>query len=153
MVVDILYHSYSNMLAYGLDQLFDASNSQLHAFVHWLVLGLFIGLLIEYMYKETIYNSKLILVTSIITFTLITIALCLNIIFKAKFESTGIPSRNPYKMIYQVLKYAWQHKSPENRSALTHWENKIPSQINLGKERYGGPFNETDLEDVKTFGE
>ena len=144
---------YSNMLAYGLDQLFDASNTQLRAFVHWLVWGLFVGLLIEYMglYKETIYNSKLVLVTSIITCTLITIALCLNIIFKVKFESTGILSRNPYKMIYQVLKYAWQHKSPENRSALTYWENNIPSRINLGKEKYGGPFKETDVEDVKTF--
>ena len=142
---------YTNMLAYG--QLFDASSSQLRAFVHWLMWGLFIGLLNDYMAlnKETIYNSKLVLVTSIITFTLITIALCLNIIFKAKFVSTGILLRNPYNMIYQVLKYACQHKSPENRSALTYWENKIPSRINLGKQKYGGPFNETDVEDVKTF--
>ena len=144
---------YSNMLAYGLDQLFDASNSQLRAFVHWLVWGLFIGLLNDYMalHKETIYDSKMVLVTSIITFTLITIALCLKIIFKTRFESTGILSRNPYKMIYQVLKYAWQHKCPKNRSAFTYWENKIISRINLGKQKYGGPFNETDVEDVKTF--
>ena len=41
--------------------------------------------------------------------------------------------------------------SPENRSAFTYWENKIPSQVDLGKSKYGGPFSEEDVENVKTF--
>ena len=43
------------------------------------------------------------------------------------------------------------HKSPENRSAFTYWENKIPSRVDLGKSKYGGPFSEEDVENVKTF--
>ena len=41
--------------------------------------------------------------------------------------------------------------SPQNRSAFTYWENKIPSRVDLGKSKYGGPFSEEDVENVKTF--
>ena len=37
------------------------------------------------------------------------------------------------------------------RSALTYWENKLPSRIDLGKRKYGGPFTTEEVEDVKTF--
>ncbi len=52
------------------------------------------------------------------------------------------------KTIYRVLKFAAKHKAPLNRSALTYWEEDIPSRMDLGKSRYGGPFT---TEDVKTF--
>ena len=37
------------------------------------------------------------------------------------------------------------------RSALTYWENKIPSRVDLGKRKYGGPFSEEDVENVKNI--
>ncbi len=55
------------------------------------------------------------------------------------------------KIIYQVLKFAWKHKTPLNRSAFTYWEENIPSRLDLGKTRYGGPFTTEQVEDVKTF--
>ena len=58
---------------------------------------------------------------------------------------------NPYKLIFRVLNYAWKHKYPERRSALTYWEEDIPSRIDLGMSKYGGPFTVEEVEDVKTF--
>ena len=55
------------------------------------------------------------------------------------------------KNIYSVLRFAAKHKAPVNRSALTYWEEDIPSRIDLGKSRYGGPFTTEQVEDVKTF--
>ena len=60
-------------------------------------------------------------------------------------------SQNPVKYIYSVLKYAATHKHPARRSALTYWEEDIPSCIDLGKSKYGGPFTTEQVEDVKTF--
>ena len=54
-------------------------------------------------------------------------------------------------MVYQVLKYAWKTKHVGKRSAFTHWENKTPSRIDLGKEKFGGPFTEEEVEDTKAF--
>ena len=58
---------------------------------------------------------------------------------------------NPFKNIYRVLKYAWKHKVPERRSAFTYWEENIPPRIDLGKDKYGGPFTTEEVEDTKTF--
>ena len=55
------------------------------------------------------------------------------------------------KNIYRILKFAAKHKAPLNRSALTYWEEDIPSRLDLGKSRYGGPFTTEQVEDVKTF--
>ena len=60
-------------------------------------------------------------------------------------------NQNPIKSIYSVLKYAATHKHPARRSALTYWEEDIPSRIDLGKSKYGGPFTTEQVEDVKTF--
>ena len=55
------------------------------------------------------------------------------------------------KIIYRVLKFAAKHKAPLNCSAFTYWEEDIPSRLDLGKSRYGGPFTTEQVEDVKTF--
>ena len=65
-------------------------------------------------------------------------------------EHTPQTTTNPFKLIARVLHYARKHKYPENRSALTYWEEKVPSRLDLGKEKYGGPFTEEEVEDVKT---
>ena len=84
-------------------------------------------------------------------FLFISVALCLHACFYNYYELVGTQTNNPYKIVYNVLKYALYHKSPENRSAFTYWENKIPSRVDLGKNKYGGPFSEEDVENVKTF--
>ena len=58
---------------------------------------------------------------------------------------------NPFKNIYKVLKYSWNHKVPQHRSAFTYWEEDIPRRIDLGKNKYGGPFTNEEVEDAKTF--
>ena len=50
-----------------------------------------------------------------------------------------------------MLNYARKNKYPRHRSALTYWEESAPSRIDLGKDKYGGPFTEEEVEDVKTF--
>ena len=49
-----------------------------------------------------------------------------------------------------MLNYARKHKFPERRSAFTYWEEDYPSRIDLGKDKYGGPFTVEEVEDVKT---
>ena len=58
---------------------------------------------------------------------------------------------SPFKLIINVIKFTWKHKYPVNRSAFTYWEHGIPSQIDLGKHKYGGPFMNEQVEDVKTL--
>ena len=58
---------------------------------------------------------------------------------------------NPFSLTYKVLKYAVKNKHPQCRSAFTYCEDELPSRIDFGKSKYGGPFTTEQVEDVKTF--
>ncbi len=58
---------------------------------------------------------------------------------------------NPYKLLYCVIKFAVKHKKPIKRSAFTYCDKEIPSRIDYGKQRYGGPFTTEQVEDVKVL--
>ena len=60
-------------------------------------------------------------------------------------------TQNPFKLVYNVIRYAIKHKRPECRSAFTFCEEEPPSRIDFGKSKYGGPFTTEQVEDVKTF--
>ena len=60
-------------------------------------------------------------------------------------------TQNPFKLIYKVIQYAIKTKYPIRRSAFTYCEDELPSRIDFGKSKYGGPFTTEQVEDVKTF--
>ena len=60
-------------------------------------------------------------------------------------------SKNPYKLVFKILKFAKDHTSPIRRSAFTYCEDELPSRLDLAKEKYGGPFTTEEVEDVKAF--
>ena len=144
---------FTNIPAYGLDQLAEKSNTHSRAFIHWTIWGLFVGFLIGYIafVEKSIYDAELLQITGIIACAFTSIALCLHSWFYNNHHEAIDIQKNPYKMVYNVLKYSWYHKAPERRSALTYWENKAPSRMDFGKIKYGGPFLEEDVESVKTF--
>ena len=49
------------------------------------------------------------------------------------------------------MKFAIQHKNLVRRSAFTYCENRCPSRMDFGKQRYGGPFTTEEVEDVKVL--
>ena len=144
---------FATVLAYGMDQMVDESNAQIRAFVHWIVWGIFVGFLCGYIafVKNTIYDAKLLLVTGLIVFLFISFTILAHTYFIKHFRPSGILLHNPYTTVRNVLIYAYRHKHPENRSAFTYWETKLPGRIDLGKRKYGGPFTEGEVEDVKVF--
>ncbi len=62
---------------------------------------------------------------------------------------TGIG--NPYKEVAGVVGFARRNKIPIQRSAFTFWEDDIPTGLDLGKDKYGGPFTTEQVENVKSF--
>ncbi len=60
-------------------------------------------------------------------------------------------SGNPYKLVYAVLKHAVFNSKPISRSAFTYCDDEVPSRIDFGKQKYGGPFTTEQVEDVKVF--
>ena len=155
----------SNIIQFGLDQLLEAPTPKSIAFIHWYYWAQNVGSLISfYIYMGLDASFKYIhsaqlkkYVSDTVSTVLLGLVVCKEIIILLLFllkkrhfyiERAGL---NPFKNIYKVLKYSWNHKVPEHRSAFTYWEEDIPQRIDLGKNKYGGPFTNEEVEDTKTF--
>ena len=170
----------STAIQFGMDQMLEASSKELATFIQWYywsgnigplvvlcigtgVLEYFSQCMIELtmmhapqeLYSDLYPHSITVVCTAVLIMAGLQlvcacVGLCLLVYYKKHFniDRTG---EHPLKLIYQVLKYAWKHKCPENRSAFTYWEEDIPPRIDLGKSKYGGPFTTEEVEDTKTF--
>ena len=56
---------------------------------------------------------------------------------------------NPVRKVIDALKYAYHHKYPVRRSALSYYLNTYLSRIDFGKVQYGGFFTNEEVEDTK----
>ena len=164
----------ANAIQFGMDQMLEASSSQLSTFIHWYYFSrsVAIGLLtliigkycswhsdcfihisnIEQAHTAVLSHSVALLpVLTTASLQLVMLAISVLLLICCKKHLTIEPAGyNPFTTVHKVLKYAWQLKCPENRSAFTYWED-IPPRIDLGKNKYGGPLTTEEVEDTKTF--
>ena len=149
----------ANILQLGLDQLYDASTNEIISFISWYFCSLVLG----YLTSNYVYNIACLYLEHhyscenngpIIAQCFICICLSMALIIYFLFHNTlkkETVTQSPYKLIYGVIKYAIKNKHPRCRSAFTYCEDELPSRIDFGKSKYGGPFTTEQVEDVKTF--
>ena len=165
----VSYVSFSaNVIQFGLDQLQNhpASDSSLFIYCYvWmyhlsvclykLAINLFLYCLI-FINDSNYSEYALIIALGIVIFlgyTSLPITLCLIRHRRIRRWFIIEPgAQNPYKLVYKVLKFAAKHDHPIQRSAFTYCEDELPSRLDLGKSKYGGPFSTEEVENVKCFG-
>ena len=141
------------MIQFGTDQMIEASSNQLSTFIHWYYWSLYIGNvcidiitagILEYLsncHVITKYHHERLVVQKWVYLPLCIPQCCLCcitllLLYLKKFknylniEPVGV---NPVKQIIDVLKYAYHHKYPVRRSALSYYQNTYPSRIDFGK--------------------
>jgi peptide/histidine transporter 3/4 len=145
----------ANVIQFGMDQLHDSPAEDSVLFIHWFVFCTSLGSAITKIPSRWITDKCW---ESILVFA--SLALILPIILgtslcfirqRRQWFIIDSGSRNPYKLVYKVIKFAAQHKIPIHRSAFTYCEDELPSRMDLAKEKYGGPFTTEQVEDVKAF--
>ena len=138
----------------------DASAANITSFISWFVCcfftGLWVGdasyhLLSNFLDPMSSYYNSCIQIFSLFPVLCMAIVLCTDFFLSPKLLIMEPNSPQSLKLVFRVLKFAAKNKAPVNRSALTYWEEDIPSRIDLGKSKYGGPFTTEQVEDVKTF--
>ncbi len=130
----------------GLDQLHDASTTEITSFIVWYVSSLIsTGFIVKFNLYCLNKIYILLLLCACLTLALTLIICCNHWLIKEP------ATQSPFKLIYKVIKYAAVTKHPRCRSAFTYCEDDLPSRIDFGKSKYGGPFTTEQVEDVKTF--
>ena len=139
----------ANIIQFGLDQLHDALTTEITSFIVWYVSTLIsAGFIVQFnLYCLNKQHQLFILLFICMNLTLAVILL----IFCNHWLIKEPATQSPFKLIYKVIKFAIITKHPRCRSAFTYCEDELPSRIDFGKSKYGGPFTTEQVEDVKTF--
>ena len=139
----------ANVIQFGIDQLHDASTTEITSFISWYtwtcVSG---GVAIDYAYKCA--PKEYHVLGQFLVCLCLTIMLTLSLLFSDQLVKEPV-AQNPFKLVYKVVQYAIKNTHPRRRSAFTYCEDDLPSRIDFGKSKYGGPFTTEQAEDVKTF--
>ena len=141
-----------SMLLFGLDQLESASTELLSSFIWWYYWAAQLDGLINSIagcsshYIQP-YGGLVIVCIHISCMVVIIVTACGLKRWFIIYQRTD----NPLMLVARVINYARKTKYPTNRSALTYWQNDYPPRLDFGKTKYGGPFTEEQVENVKTF--
>ena len=145
------------MVLYGTDLMPDASSEQLSSFIWCHSWSKYMGLLITSVLtceiREYFSDNEavgLLFIDGIHVLSLLLIFISC-IAFKGTLATNISRKTNPLKLIKDVVLFAKKHPYPLSRWALTFWEESLVSRIDIGKRNYGGPFEEEDVESVKSF--
>ena len=137
----------ANVIQFGLDQLHDSPTEHLIVFIHWYVLLCYVGNVIIKAPASTVtslcslYHCGVLL----LSYLFLLISLCIAFCKRKVWFLVDPRSKNPYILVYKVISFAKQHKVPLQRSAFTYCEEELPSRLDLGKEKYGGPLQLSKL--------
>ena len=142
------------ILPFLTDQLIGATSDELSAVVQWYIWAHYFGwgsaqtvfFLVDYHYpnNEVIVKGMVFLFAIPLALIIISDCLCQQWLDKTHKVS------DPIKLIVQVLNYTRKHSYPERRSAFTYIDEEHPTRMDYGKDKFGGPFTEEEVEDVKT---
>ena len=127
----------ANVIQYGMDQLHDAPADDSVLYIHWYVWTVYLFLLVIrfLMFCSTFIRfSVALFYISVIPLALLLLGITLCVYrCKRNFFLVESGSRNPYKLVYKVSKFAKEHSNPIRRSAFTYCEDELPSRFDLGK--------------------
>ena len=138
----------ANIIQFGVDQLPDASTDEITSFIVWYA-GTFISgrfaqdFTLSCVPKHNIFGPLLLSLH-------LTVVIATHHLFNHLLIKEPV-TQNPFKLVYDVIKYAVNNKHPRQRSAFTFCEDDLPPRIDFGKYKYGGPFTTEQVEDVKTL--
>ena len=155
----------ANVIQLGTDQLHDAPSEDFDIYINWYVWTTYLGITLFKVPWDIMFNSykncvsyfddilwSLLVVSFIIIIGvfILGVSLCFAQC-KRHWFLIDSGSRNPYKLVYKIVKFAVEHKNPIERSAFTYCEDELPSRFDLGKAKYGGPFTTEQVENVKVL--
>ena len=146
---------YISSLPFIIDQMIGASTDDISAAIQWYCCAIAVGVIAQNLptclscviHVQQLNILFLSLLLSFISLLVVLITDCLY----HKWLDTNYRSTNPFKTIFKVLNYARKTKYPERRSAFTYIDEEEPSRLDYGKHKFGGPFTEEEVEDVKTI--
>lgn len=153
---------HANIIPFGIDQMECCSSEQCSAFIHWYYwsrnfnFGFFIQVFLQALTlycdsSDASLTTRLQLYTITASSVFLTLAVCSEFIFSRNLLKDP-KTHYPIDKIWKVTRFVARNKSlVGHRKAITYAYHTIPSRTDFAKTLYGGPYDVSEVEDVKTF--
>ena len=138
----------SNIIQLGIDQLADASSTEITSFITWYTFTFYAsGVTLHYTSDciENVYS--LLCINAFVSSMCLSLALCSDFLCQhtlVKERISGKPLQTTLKVILYTL------KNRKFKYNFTHNEETL-SPFDIAKHKYGGPFTAQQVENVRTF--
>ena len=138
----------SNIVQLGIDQLQDASATEITSFLSWYTLTFFASSVTLHFTSDCIENEyKITCVKPFFVALCLTIAMCLDFFFHERLEKEHVAELSLHSIL-KIIKYIIRKRKLKH--VLTDDGESI-SVFDVGKQKYGGPFRDKQVENVRTF--
>ena len=141
---------FAAMLPFLTDQLIGATSVELSTVVRWYFWTLCVGVSTSRLYLYVVFSYVSIGARVVVVFAVPLAVIIISDCLCQQWLDRTHKVTNPIKLIIQVLDYTRKHSYPERRSAFTYIDEGQPTRMDYGKEKFGGPFTEEEVEDAKT---
>ena len=147
VVLDVGYvWLFTNLLPLGIDQLQGGSSEQLRSYTYWYIWMLTTSTFMVESLVVWLKDTIMVLVPA----SCFTLAVVLSFLLGDSLVKEP-PTPNLLKTVFGVLKSVATNHRSGHRSALTYWEDEIPSRIDRAKIKYGGSYTTEEVENVKSL--
>jgi len=140
---------YTNLLPLGIDQLQGATSEHLRTYTYWYTWTLVTSLFVAQSVVTWLAQVPVV-VTVLVPAICFTLAVILNFLLRESLVKEP-PTPHLLKNTYGILKFAIRNQPSRLRSALTYWEDEVPSRIDRAKRKYGGSYTTEEVENVKSL--
>ena len=138
------------LLPFLTDQIIGATSNELNAAVHWYYWAKQLGFGLCDITFYLMIDKGGIKFEAVLFFAVPLAVIIISDCLCQQWLDRTHKVTNPIKLIIQVLNYTRKHRYPERRSAFTYIDEEQPTRMDNGKKKFGGPFTEEEVEDVKT---
>lgn len=140
----------SNIIHFGVDQLINASASEITSFISWYTLTLYASGTALHFTTDCVTDEGTFYIKIFFVAVCLTAALCLDYLFRHILVNEPVVHGKSLRVIMGVIRYTIRNR--HLRYNLTAAANNVtPSRFEVAKHMHGGPFTSQQVDNVHTF--
>ena len=140
----------SNIIPLGVDQLIDASASEITSFISWYTVTLYASVLVFHFITDCFADTGTFYIKIFFVAVCLTVALSLDFLFHHILVNEPVVHRKSLQVILGVIKYSIRNRHLRYSLSATA-NNVVPSRFEVAKHMHGGPFTSQQVDNVHTF--
>lgn len=141
----------SNIIHLGIDQLIDASATEITSFITWYVMTLFASNITVHFVTDCVVTASTFYIKTLFVAVCLSLALCLDFMFQHVLVKEQVTVKS-IRVIIGVIAYTIRNRHlRHNQIAVASDNGAVPSRFNIAKHMHGGPYTSQQVDNVRRF--